>query len=57
MNEYKILIVSAGISHIGLTAIVQYTEVDFGIKPKCNTLSGELKALDSTQRKLYSESK
>lgn len=48
MNEYKILIVSAGISHIGLTAIVQYPEVDFGIKPECDTLSSELKDLNNT---------
>lgn len=57
MNEYKILVVSAGISHIGLTAIVQYSGVDFGIKPECDTLLSELKALNNTQRKLYSESK
>ena len=51
MNKYKILVVSAGISHIGLTAIVQYPEVDFGIKPKCDTLSSELKTLNNIQRK------
>ena len=57
MNEYKILVVSAGISQIGLAAIVQYPELDFGIKPECDTLLSELKALNNTQRKLYSESK
>ena len=57
INGYKILVVSAGISHVGLTAVMQCPEVDFGIKPECDTLLNELKGLYSTHRKFCYESK
>lgn len=45
MSEYKILVVSAGISHIGLISAISDTEVDFGIRTEYDTLLCELKAL------------
>lgn len=45
MSEYKILVVSAGISRINLISAISGTEVDFGIRTEYDTLLCELKAL------------